>query len=158
MRANLLLKIPYLTDREDCTLALIEKTVEKMAEPLKLMTELENRITECEKRCKDKNGAETVSGASSQVCSEASQELLSRVTAYEMTIDDRIGKLESKIMEIGDNGIALGIKFEELKSEFPASAETRAASVSAVKELAVARRDRRSGMEILETTKDSVLV
>ena len=99
-----------------------------------------------------------MSGASSQVCSEVSQELLSRVTAYEMTTDDRIGKLESKIMEIGDNGIALGIKSEELKSKFPTPAETRAASVSAVKELPVARRDRKSGMEILETTKDSVLV
>ena len=41
-----------------------------------------------------------------------------RGKSYEMTIDDRIGKLESKIMEIGDNGIALGVKFEELKSEF----------------------------------------
>ena len=97
--------------------------------------------------------------ASKQRISRINEDLLSRIAVREFKTDHRIRKLEKKIEEAGNMGLTLEVRFEEFRSKFPTPAETRSASVSAVKEMPVVKsRDRKSGMEVLKTTKNSVLV
>jgi|SRR6267154_341355 len=139
-------------------LAAVEKSMERIFEQLNLVEVLEKRITDCERRCKDRISVDMMNDASNHESRKTNQDVLSRVTVCEVTTDEKIGKLERRIAEIEDKAVALGFRFQELKSEFPTPAETRSAAVSPVSETFVVSSKSNNCKQILETTKESVLV
>ena len=152
-------------------LAVIEKSVERIVDQLKVLETLEKRVTECEERCKATDGekecedkisvsVEAISEASKQEIRKTNEDVISRIAVCEVKMEESVGKLERQITEVGDKTVALGVRLEELKKEeefkkeFPTPAEAKS---SAVKERTV-DGSRMSCGEILKTTKDSVLV
>ena len=135
----------------------IETSLESILEQLKLLEKLESRITERERKCECKISVDTGNEASKQEISSNNEDVLSRVAVCEMTTDDRISKLETLITEVGDQTVALGVRFEEFKAEFPTPAEVRSSDGSPVKEMTVVS-NRDSCGDLLKTTRDSVLV
>ena len=137
-------------------LTMVEKFLERIVEQLKLMETQGNRISECERKLEDRISVD-VSETSKQVTSESNDDLLSRLAVSELTTEERIGKLETQITEVGDKAMALGLRFQEFKEEFPTPAETGLKSVEQV----VKSNDDRNSMscgEMLRTTKESVLI
>jgi len=137
----------------DERMTMLEKAFEKIIEKMSVMEQtLEQRMTECEKGMK-------MSGDSSQELKTFNQDLSSRVTVCEMTTGERLSKIEGQIKEIEDKMLALGLRLQEFKTEFPTPAETRSASQSDVTELP-ADNSRSSGScsEMLKTTRKSVLL
>src|SRR6267154_542581 len=139
-------------------LTIVENSLMKIVEQLNLVQALETRIAECEKRCKNGISDDAMNDMSNQESRTTTQDVLSRVMVCELTTEERIGKVERQITEVEDKAVALGLRFEEFKSEFPTPAETRPASVCPGNEMSAVSKKRNSCMEILEKTKQSVLV
>ena len=142
-------------------LTVVEKTLEKILAQLKLMEVLDGRIQECEKR-----GKESIENAKSQDSDQkivmTSEEILSRIGVGEIRNEDRVVKLETQVMEIGDTVEALRVRFQEFKSEFPIPTEIKSSEKSPVQELPAAgsSRNAESGScgEKLKVTENSVLI
>src|SRR6267154_2374754 len=139
-------------------LAAVEKSVERIFEQFNLVQVLEKRITECERRCKDRISVDMMNDASNHESRKTNLDVLSRVTVCELTTDEKIGKLEGRITEVEDKAVALGFRFQELKSEFPTPGETRSASVSPVSEIFEVNSKGNNCKQILKTRKELVLV
>jgi len=128
---------------------------------LKLMEVLDGRIQECEKR-----GKESIENAKSQDSDQkivmTSEEILSRIAVGEIRNEDRVVKVETQVMEIGDAVEALRVRFQEFKSEFPTPTEIKSSEESPVQELSAAgsSRNAESGScgEKLKVTENSVLI
>jgi hypothetical protein len=141
--------------------ALVEKSLARFSEHLKLLETLESRMSECERKCDVKISVDGISEVSKQEISKINEDLLSRVAVCQLTTDEKISNLDVRITEVGDKAEALGVEFRELKLEFPTPAETRPASIGPVNDATVSKRNnrnRKSCVELLKTTKESVLV
>jgi lysophospholipase L1-like esterase len=136
----------------------MEKTVEILVEKFKLMEVLERRVLECEKKCMERIDEDST-GKVSILESNKREELLNRIAVCEVSNEDRMSKLESQVTEIGDKAVALGLRFEEFKAEYPTPLEEKELSEKVRSAVNNGRSSKpRSCNEVLRSTKDSVLV
>ena len=137
-------------------MTMIEKSLEKISEKMTLMEQsFEQRMKECEKGVKI--GLDIIKDAPNQDI-DRNGELLTRVTVYEVANDEKLGKIERQLEEIGDKAVALGLRFQEFKTEFPTPAEARASSSLGSSEIVTTRSNKERCREILRTSQDSVLI
>jgi len=131
------------------------KVEDRLSNVERSVARIEEKLSAMElKLCNVKDSA---IDSSNEDLSKASQELLSRVTICEMNTNDRLGKLEKRITEVEDKAVALGVRFQDFKSEFPTPAEAKAAE-SLVNDQTVDGNTGISCGECLKATKETVLV
>jgi hypothetical protein len=136
----------------------VEEAVERIASQFKMIELLESRVTECEKKCKE-DGISVLNRVilrdGTSQSSKSDEELYSSIAVTEITNAEKIVKLESQIKELGDQALALGLRIEDIKTEYPTPMEAKTSGSKTVTSKSHSKGRNKQCVEIRKNESDS---